>query len=154
ALGLPRVIYSGAFDPAAWLEVFERERVTYPSAAPSAFRRVADFAARHPLPASIRGATCAGEPLDAPLVERWQALGAGPMQDGYGSTEMGMLLANLAFDNRPIVPGALASVVPGFEVALVDDKGNEVEDQGIIATRAPRYTPSVDYWNEPEKWRA
>ena len=155
ALGHPRVIYTGDFDAATWLRIWAEERVTYVAAAPSAYRKIAQAARRAGgLPPNLRGATSAGEPLDAPLVEAWRALGAGDIQDGYGQSEAGMPLANLADSDRGIVPGALSSVVPGFEVGLVDEDGTPQAEQGIIALHRPRHQASNGYWNQPEKWQA
>lgn len=157
AHGHPRVVYTGDFSPAAWLDVFRRERVTYTGAAPSAYRQLVSYAKRQGLPPSIRGATSAGEPLDAPLVDAWRELatdgrGLGDIQDGYGLSEAGMALANLAYPDSPVIPGALASTCPGYEVGLVDEDGVEQSEQGIIALRNPRYLASTGYWNAQDRW--
>jgi acetyl-CoA synthetase len=160
AQGWPRVVYSGGFDPAVWLNIMDEERVTYMAAAPSAYRQLVAVAARRGLPRQLRGATSAGEPLDAPLVEAWRAVGrrshceVADIQDGYGQSEAAMVLANLAYPDEPVVPGALASAVPGFDVGLVDEDGKEQSEQGIIALRNPRYLGSIGYRNAQEKWDA
>jgi len=154
ALGVPRVVYSGDFDPAAWLDIFEEEQVTYIAAAPSALRRLIPLAQRHGLAGSVRGATSAGEPLDAPLAQAWLELTGSTIQDGYGQSEAAMVLANLADPETPHVPGALSSVVPGFDVALVDDEGNEQEDQGILALRNPEYQAATGYLDAADLWQA
>jgi acetyl-CoA synthetase len=152
SLGHPRVIYTGDFDPRAWLRVFADEQVTYIAAAPSAFRKLVPAARRSGLPTCVRGATSAGEPLDAPLVREWRELTGTDIQDGYGQSESAMLLGNLAFDDRPTVAGALASVVPGFDVELVDDDGVPQREQGIIAVREPRYQGSTGYRDAGDLW--
>jgi len=151
ALGHPRVIYTGDFDPRAWLRVIEEERVTYLAAAPSALRRLHQAATTAGLAASVRGATCAGEPLDAPLAQAWRDLVGSDLQDGYGQSESAMILANLAYD-RPVVPGALSSVVPGFDVELVNEDGEPQAEQGILALRDPRYQASIGYRGQDELW--
>jgi acetyl-CoA synthetase len=158
AQGMPRVVYTGGFDPSAWLRIMEEERVTYMAAAPSAYRQLVSAAIRRGVPSSLRGATSAGEPLDAPLVEAWRELARQSsreitdIQDGYGQSEAAMVLANLAFPDGPVVPGALASALPGFDVGLVDEDGIEQPEQGIIAIRNPRYLGSVGYRDAQEKW--
>jgi len=154
SLGHPRVIYTGDFDPRTWLRIFEEERVTYFAAAPSALRRLVNVANKFGLPAGIRGATSAGEPLDAPLARAWRELSGSDIQDGYGQSESAMSLANLAHDETPLVPGALASVVPGFDIALVDEQGVPQADQGIIALRSPRYQACTGYRNGEDLWAA
>ena len=153
-LGHPRVIYTGDFSGAAWLETIEREQVTYASGAPSAFRQLVAAARRRPTPGSLRGATCAGEPLDPPLASAWRELTDSDLQDGYGQTELGMVLANFADDEKPLRPGALASVTPGFEVALLDGDGNEVDNQGVLHVKRPRYQATGTYWRRPDLWAA
>ena len=147
---------SGRFDPERWLEVIESEGVTFVAAAPSALRRLVEVAeARGGVPGAVRGATSAGEPLDGPLVEAWRSLTGGEIRDGYGQTEAAMVLANLAAGPE-IVPGALGSVVPGFEVALLDPDGGVVPlegvAQGVIAVRRPRYQGGLTYLQVPQKW--
>ena len=153
-LGMPRVMYTGDFSGPAWLDAMEREQVTYAAGAPSAFRQLASAARRHGAPASLRGATCAGEPLDAPLAESWHELFGSDLQDGYGQTEVGMALGNFAYDEKPLVPGALASATPGFELALFDEGGNRVEEQGVLHVKRLRFQATSTYWRRPDLWES
>lgn len=151
SLGIARVIYAGAFDPAAWLNVMAKEHVTYVATAPSAYRPLITAAARTGLPQTIRGGLSAGEPLTASLTRAWADIGGGTLQDGYGSSEMGMVLANLAFDDREVPPGALPSAVPGFDVVLVDEQGQPGESEGVIGVRNSRW-PIIGYKDLDELW--
>jgi acetyl-CoA synthetase len=154
SLGLPRVTYAGDFDPSTWLRIFEQEQVTYVAAAPSAFRRLVTAGQKFGLSASVRGATAAGEPLDAPLAEAWRELSGSEINDGYGASESAMVLANLGHAPSPAVPGSLASVVPGFDVELVDEDGNTQSEQGILALVNPQYQASSGYRNGADLWAA
>jgi acetyl-CoA synthetase len=154
SLGFPHVVYSGDFDPKQWLRIFEEEQITYVAAAPSAFRRLTTEAEELGLPASIRGATCAGEPLDAALAQAWKALSGNDLQDVYGQSECGLLLGCLDGDDTPPAAGALSSTIPGFEVDLVDEHGTVQVDEGIIALRRTRYQASIGYRNADEQWAA
>ncbi|QFS90400.1 Acetyl-coenzyme A synthetase [Mycobacterium sp. THAF192] len=153
SLGVSRAIYTGPFDAAAWLRVMNKERTTFVFAAPSAYRPLAAAAARDALPDSTRGGISAGEPLTSALVEAWAAVGGGVLQDGYGSSEMGMVLANLAHDDRAVPAGALSSPVPGFDVVLVDENGQEQPDEGIIGVRGARW-PIIGYKDLDDLWQA
>lgn len=153
SLGISRTVYTGAFDAAAWLRVFDSERVTYVMTAPSAYRPLAALAARVEIADSVRGGLSAGEPLTPGLVKAWSAVGGGALQDGYGSSEMGMALANLAFDDRQVPAGALSSAVPGFDVVLVDEHGELQEGEGIIGVRNSRW-PIIGYEDLDELWQA
>jgi acetyl-CoA synthetase len=155
ARGLPRVMYSGPFDPRAWFEVIEAEQVTHVASVPTAFRSLVAAGRRFGIPACVTGATSAGEPLDAETVSGWTELtGGAPIRDGYGQTELGMLLANLEGDE--IVPGALASVVPGWTVRLLDEENREIEGpgRGAIVVRRRPFQLTADYVNAPDLWRA
>lgn len=152
SLGIARAIYTGAFEPAAWLDVMAKERVTYVVTAPSAYRPLI-AAARTGLPDTIRGGLSAGEPLDASLTTAWRDIGGGPLQNAYGSSEMGMVLANLAFDDRDTPPGALTSPVPGFDVLLVDENGEPQPSEGIIGVKNARW-PIIGYKDLDELWRS
>jgi acetyl-CoA synthetase len=152
ALGHPRVIYTGDFDPHAWLRVIAEQGVTFLAAAPSALRRLHRAALRDGMPASVRGATCAGEPLDAPLARAWREMLGSDLQDGYGQSEAAMVLADLAHDDREAVPGALSSVLPGHEVAILDADGAPQDGEGTLALHKPRYQTCTGYWKAEELW--
>lgn len=152
ALGHTVLIYTGKFKPEAWLQAMSEHRPTVIAAAPSAFRRLVAVAESTGLPSSLRSATCAGEPLDAPLVRAWRDLAGFDLRDSFGQSEMAMVLGNLAHDKRPVVGGSLASVMPGLDVALVDEDGVPQGEQGILALRSPRYQTCTGYRNKDELW--
>ena len=156
SLGIPRVMYSGDFDPRAWLEVIDEEQVTYAAGAPTAFRRMLAAAERSGFPSSLRGASTAGEPLDGETVDSWRAVSGTDIRDGYGLTEVGMVLANLGNPPLPVESGSLAAVVPGFEVRLFDDDGREVApgEEGVAAVRQPRFQLTSTYEGNAEAWEA
>jgi acetyl-CoA synthetase len=153
ALGHPRVIYTGDFDPYAWLRVIEQERATVLAAAPSAFRRLHRAAQSVGMPSTVRRATCAGEPLDAPLAQRWKALTGSDLQDCFGQSEAAMMIGNLAYDDREVVAGSMAAVLPGFDAALVDSGGKPTDSEGVLALRNPKYQAATGYLNADHLWQ-
>jgi len=79
----------------------------------------------------LRVLISAGEALDQDTVD-WCEEGFGaPPQDSYGLTEGGMVVCNYAFDDWEVKPGSMGKTIPGTEVALFDEDGNEVE-QGEV----------------------
>lgn len=154
ALGTPRVVYSGDFEPEAWLRTIEAEQITFVAGAPSAFRRVVEAARVDGAPSCLRGATCAGEPLDADTCRAWQEVTGTPLRDGYGLSEVGMTLANLGDPPTPIAPGSLATAVPGFDVELLSPSGRPVPagEEGLIAVRRPPFQLSSGYLGAPDEW--
>lgn len=154
SMGIPRLIYTGDFDPKAWLRVIEDEQVTFAAGAPTAFRRLLATAQRTGFPTCLRGASTAGEPLDPETAHGWLELAGNRIRDGYGLTEVGMVLGDLADPEVPTEPGALAAAVPGFDVQLVDQDGRPTSaDEGRIAIRRPPFQLSVGYENAPEAWQ-
>ena len=154
--GIPLLSYSGPFDPSAWLDVIAAESATYITAAPTAFRSlVAAIGRRGAAPPTLRAAAGAGEPLDADTVSSWQSLTGTPIRDGYGLTEVGMALANLADPDTGLVPGAMGTNVPGFEAMLVDADGEPLtgEATGAIAVRRPEFQLATGYDNADEAWQ-
>lgn len=156
SLGIPRVLYTGDFDPQAWLAVIEAEQVTFATGAPTAFRQLLAAMRKHGFPSNLRGASTAGEPLDPDTVASWRALSGTDICDGYGQTEVGMVLANLVSPPTVIEAGWLASVVPGFEVELLGVDGQPVGpgSEGALAVKRPRFQLSIGYDNAPEAWDA
>jgi benzoate-CoA ligase family protein len=75
---------------------------------------------------SVRMAVSAGEPLPAGLYHRFKERFGVDILDGIGTTEA----LHIFISNRPgdIRPGTTGSVVPGYQVRLVDDQGAPVPD--------------------------
>jgi benzoate-CoA ligase family protein len=73
---------------------------------------------------SVRLAVSAGEPLPAGLYHRFKERFGVDVVDGIGTTEA----LHIFISNRPgdIHPGTTGSVVPGYQVRLVDDEGRPV----------------------------
>jgi acetyl-CoA synthetase len=156
SLGVPRVIYTGDFDPAAWRRVMVDEHVTHLAAAPSAYRRLAAEFATAGMPADLVIAAAAGEPLPSAVAQAWQAAGGPPIHDGYGMSEVGMLLGDLSNPESGTQAGSLAGPIPGFELSLIDESGDTVEtgQPGRITVHSPRYQLSIGYENVPDQWTA
>lgn len=158
ALGFPRLVYEGDFGAAAWWEVAERHQVTHLAGAPTVYRMLAAAGPR-PLAGrrlAVRRATSAGEPLN-PEPIHWLGEHAGiEVHDAYGLTEVGMVIGNpRSVPWRPRA-GSLGFPVPGYEVALLDDRGRPVGagETGIIAVRRHPWFLSTGYWNMDGAWRA
>ena len=156
ARGITRVIYTGDFDPQAWFDVIEAEQVTHVAAVPTAFRRLVAAGRRSGAPSCIRGAVCAGEPLDEDTARGWFELTGTQLRDGYGQTELGMVLADLAPDPPDLVPGSLSGVVPGWEAGLMDQSGQIIEGagEGQLVVRRPRFQLTSTYTNAQDLWAA
>ena len=78
---------------------------------------------------SLRLATSAGEALPVELHRRWDETFGVELLDGLGTAEMWHIFVT----NRPgeVRRGTVGRVVPGFEVRICDEDGNEVPDGDV-----------------------
>ena len=101
---------------------------------------------------SVRLCVSAGEPLPAPLLERWRAATGLDIVDGIGTTES----LHIFISNRPgeVAPGTSGTPVPGYDARLVDDDGRDVAqgETGNLLIRGQSLIAA--YWGEPERTAA
>jgi benzoate-CoA ligase family protein len=98
---------------------------------------------------SVRHAISAGEPLPAPLFERFKQRFGVEILDALGSTES----LQMVISNRPgeVRPGSSGKVIPGYEAKIVDDNSNMVATQEIGTLLVRGESVFAGYWNQPEK---
>jgi len=99
----------------------------------------------------LRLCISAGEALPAHLGERWRALVGVDVLDGLGSTEMLQTFVS----NRPgdICYGSSGKPVPGYDVKIVDENGNE-QATGVVGELVVRGPSAGEgYWNQRTKSR-
>ena len=93
----------------------------------------------------MRCAVSAGEALPEALYARWKEKTGVEILDGIGSAEM----FHIFVSNRlgAVVPGALGTVVPGYESKICDDDGQALPDGevGTLWTRGGSI--AVEYWH-------
>jgi malonyl-CoA/methylmalonyl-CoA synthetase len=97
---------------------------------------------------SLRLMVSGSAALPVPTLERWREISGHTLLERYGMTEIGMALSNPLHGER--LPGRVGSPLPGVEVRLVDDDGNEVGDgiPGEIQVRGD--TVFAEYWDRPD----
>ena len=101
--------------------------------------------------APLRTCISAGEALPAEIGRKWQALTGTDIMDGVGSTEM----LHIFLSNSPnnIEYGTSGTAVPGYEVRLVDEAGNDVKEGEIGELLVRGESAAADYWNQRAKSR-
>ena len=99
----------------------------------------------------LRLCVSAGEALPAHLGERWREVAGVDILDGIGSTEM----LQTFLSNRPgdIRYGSTGKPVPGYDVKIVDENGQELPpgEIGELVVRGP--SAGEGYWNQRAKSR-
>src|SRR5262249_29805921 len=107
-------------------------------AAPTVFRMLRNSGLREQYRIDLRKLSYTGEPMDGATMG-WteEAFGVVPCSM-YGTTEVGVLIVNYpGLDGYSVKPGSLGKPVPGLEVAIIGEAGEELPPMqtGEIAVR-------------------
>ena len=164
--GNTTIIYEGkpvgTPDPGAFWRVIAEYDVKVLFTAPTAFRAIKkeDPAAEHMkkyVLSGLQSLFLAGERCD-PDTLHWAEENLGvPVIDHWWQTETGWsICANcLGIEQLPIVPGSPARPVPGYDVAVLDNDGNEVAtgDIGALVIKVPLPPGTfTTLWNADERF--
>jgi len=147
---------SNKFDPRLTLRLIERYGVTTFCAPPTVYRvLVLEDLKRYKL-GKLRHCTAAGEPLNPEVISQWEKGTGLKIYDGYGQTETVNIVAN--YPCLSIKPGSMGKPTPGFDIAIVDDKGRELppRQEGHIAIKVKPTRPVglfKEYWQEPARMK-
>jgi len=153
AAGASAVLLPDRPTPDAVLDVMRRHRPTLFAGVPTLYAALLAHPELGEGAGSDRLKTCisAGEPLPEHVGQRWRDRTGADILDGIGSTEMlHIFLSNRAGDIRY---GTTGKAVPGYELRIVDEAGNDVADgeTGELVVRGP--SAADGYWNQRDKSR-
>lgn len=100
----------------------------------------------------VRLAVSAGEPLPAPLYERWVGLTDVELLDGIGSTEIGYIYCS----NLPgrVRPGSSGQLIGNHQARVVAENGRDLPDgePGELWVKAE--STALHYWNQRARSKA
>jgi acyl-coenzyme A synthetase/AMP-(fatty) acid ligase len=101
-------------------------------------------------PPRLRRLVSTGDVLEPEIQEIFQELWGLVILDGYGQAETNIV----AGDGRDAMwkAGSIGRALPGYEIAIVDDQGNELPRgiEGDLALRGHPPTLFAGYWEAPE----
>jgi acetyl-CoA synthetase len=138
ALGLAVGSYAGRFDARRLLDALAAFDVTNVAAAPTVFRLIRRSGLAGSFPCRLRKLSFTGEPMDSgtwDFIDRDLRVTPCGM---YGSTEVGVVIVNYpGFEGYRARRGALGKAAPGWEVAVLDERGRPAPPgaMGEIAVR-------------------
>jgi benzoate-CoA ligase len=94
---------------------------------------------------AMRVCTSAGEALPADIGRRWTEHFGVEILDGIGSTEM----LHIFLSNRPgeVRYGTTGKPVPGYQIRLVDESGNDAKPGEIGELQISGPSSAIMYWN-------
>jgi 4-hydroxybenzoate-CoA ligase len=100
---------------------------------------------------SLRVCVSAGEALPPDIYTRWKKRYGIDIIDGIGSTEM----LHIFISNKPgdVKPGSSGKPVPGYELKLVGDEGQDVPKGEIGLLLVKGGSAAQQYWKKREKTR-
>lgn len=143
------------FDPAETLGLAERHRVTILFGVPQMFEAwlpLSGSGSAGPDLSSVRLAVSGAAPLAPDVLAEFRRRFGITIWEGYGLSEGGPAVTTNALGREP-KPGSIGLTLPGLEIRLVDERGDEVEegDPGEILLRGPNVF--AGYWARPEATR-
>ena len=153
--GAEIVLHQEEFDPHERLQCIRRLDTTILCQTPAEYKALAASAdlGRY-RPPKLRRLVSTGEHLSADVVAAYEEAWDLTICGGYGQVETGIVVANGA--GPGFRPGSIGVALPGFDVAVVDEHGNELEpgDVGELAVRGRPPTLFSGYWEAPEETKA
>ena len=151
--GASSVLLPGRANPEGALSVAAEFRPTLFFSVPTLYNAMLNLPdAREYDLSSVRRCASAAEPLSPTVLRRWRETFGLDILDGIGSTEM----LHIYCSNRPdhIVPGTSGEPVPGYEIKLLDEDGQEVPDGEIGNLHVRGDSAHAFYWHQHEKTKA
>src|SRR6195952_4563188 len=99
----------------------------------------------------LRSMLTGGESLGAELLDWVRATFGIDAHEVYGQTECNLVVSSNA-KLFPIRPGSMGKATPGFDVRIVNERGEELPrgERGIIGVRQPNPVTMIEYWKNPE----
>ena len=117
---------------------------------PTALKLMRQAGVRHD-GVKLRSIFTGGESLGGELLDWVRATFGIDAHEVFGQTECNLVIGS---NSRlfPIRPGSMGKATPGFDVRIVDDKGEELPrgSRGVIGVRQPNPCTMLEYWRNPE----
>ncbi|WJR77482.1 acyl-CoA synthetase [Bradyrhizobium sp. NP1] len=138
------------FDPDAAMQLMAAHGVCNVFLPPTALKLMRQANVKHG-GVKLRSIFSGGESLGAELLDWVRATFGIDAHEIYGQTECNLVVGSNA-RLFPIRPGSMGKATPGFDVRIVDDRGNELPRgmRGIIGVRQPNPVTMLEYWRNPE----
>jgi acyl-coenzyme A synthetase/AMP-(fatty) acid ligase len=153
--GAEIVLHQGPFDPAERLQLLRRLDTTILCQSPHEYEALlasADVARYRP--PRLRRLVSTGDHLSPDVVAAYEEAWDLTICDGYGQVETGVVVANGA--GIGYCAGSIGLPLPGCDVVVVDEQGNEVDAgiEGELAVRGRPPTLFSGYWEAPDETKA
>ncbi|HXW93193.1 MAG TPA: class I adenylate-forming enzyme family protein [Terriglobales bacterium] len=148
---------SHRFDPVALLTALEKERLTVVLGTPAMFSLLLDYAKlkgwkslRFPL---LRILSSSGAPLQPAVKSQVESLFGMALHNGYGVTECSPNISQ-AVVGEVRTDTSVGRVLPGVEIRLLSDQGQEVAEGEVGELRVRGPNVMKGYYHAPEETAA
>jgi acyl-CoA synthetase (AMP-forming)/AMP-acid ligase II len=144
-----------AFDPAAVLEVIERERLAHLGGFPTQIIMLLDHPDRPRRDlSSLKSVLLGGAPSSPALIRRVQETLGVQVSVRYSSTEVGIATASLPDDPPEVLSTTVGKPTAGVELRIVngENQPQPAATPGEVAVRSP--ATMRGYWRDPEATEA
>ncbi len=141
------------FDPDRAYGLIGREHIRNMFLPPTALKLMRQVSA--PPGLDVRTIMSGGESLGADMLDWGKSELGIAINETYGQTECNLCLTSAAGMGIQKA-GAIGKPVPGFDVAIIDENGDEVPrgTRGEIAVKRQTPVMFLKYWKQPEKTAA
>jgi acyl-coenzyme A synthetase/AMP-(fatty) acid ligase len=150
--GAETLLQDGPFDPLERLDLIYRLGVTVCCMSPAEYAAVAELreVARFQ-PPQLRRLVSTGDYLDPEVSAVFEQAWGLTIHDAYSQAETGVVVANSG--EAGFKPGSIGLPLPGHQVAIIDDHGNELAPgiEGELAVRGRPPTLFAGYWESPDE---
>ena len=166
--GCTTVVYEGkpvgTPDPGAFWRVISDHKISTLFTAPTAFRAIkkedpsAEYLKKYDL-GGFRALFLAGERCDPDTLAWAEEILQVPVVDHWWQTETGWAIAAncLGIEKLPVKPGSPTRAVPGYDVQVLDESGQQVPagDMGSIAIKLPLPPGCLPtLWQNDERYKS
>ncbi len=138
------------FEPQAAMQMMADYSIRNVFLPPTALKLMRQAGVRHD-GVKLRSIFTGGESLGGELLDWVRATFGIDAHEVFGQTECNLVIGS---NSRlfPIRPGSMGKATPGFDVRIVDERGEELPrgTRGVIGVRQPNPCTMLEYWRNPE----
>lgn len=154
AVGATTILFNGRPTPESATQILVDEKPTVFCGVPTLYAAlIHHWETEGACPeAPLRACISAGEALPGEIGRKWREMCKVDILDGVGSTEM----LHIFLSNRPgeVEYGTSGVAVPGYDVRLVDEAGEEVGPGEVGELLVRGASAAEGYWNQRGKSRS
>ena len=138
------------FEPQAAMAMMADHGIRNVFLPPTALKLMRQADVRHS-GVRLRSIFTGGESLGGELLDWVRATFGVDAHEVFGQTECNLVVGSNS-KLFPIRPGSMGKATPGFDVRIIDERGEELPrgTRGIIGVRQPNPCTMLEYWRNPD----